>query len=71
MADEFMREFAVSALAVGILSSAYFYPYMLLQIPVGALSDTKGAKWTVIAFTSISFFLVSSLWFWPTLTKLQ
>ncbi len=56
MADELMKEFAVSALAVGILSSAYFYPYAILQIPVGVLSDTKGAKWCVITFTSIAFF---------------
>ncbi|MEM1576482.1 MAG: MFS transporter [Archaeoglobaceae archaeon] len=61
MADEFMREFAVSALAVGILSSAYFYPYAVLQIPVGVLSDTKGAKWTVMVFTSIAFFGVLTL----------
>ncbi|MDI9610151.1 MAG: MFS transporter [Archaeoglobales archaeon] len=56
MADEFMKEFAVSALAVGILSSAYFYPYAILQIPVGVLSDLKGAKWTVMVFTCIAFF---------------
>lgn len=61
MADEFMKEFAVSALAVGILSSAYFYPYAILQIPVGVLSDTKGAKWTVMVFTSIAFFGVLTL----------
>lgn len=63
MADEFMREFAVSALAVGILSSAYFYPYAILQIPVGVLSDLKGAKWTVMSFTSIAFFGVLTLVF--------
>lgn len=56
MADEIMKEFLVSALAVGILSSAYFYPYAVLQIPVGVLSDTKGAKWTVMFFTLIAFF---------------
>lgn len=61
MADEFMKEFAVSALAVGILSSAYFYPYAILQIPVGVLSDTKGARWTVITFTSIALFGVLTL----------
>jgi len=61
MADEFMKEFAVSALAVGILSSAYFYPYAVLQIPVGFLSDTKGAKWTVMIFTSIAFLGVLTL----------
>jgi predicted MFS family arabinose efflux permease len=56
IADEFMREFAVSALAVGILSSVYFYPYAILQIPVGVLSDTKGPRWTVMTFTLLTFF---------------
>ncbi|MEM2817539.1 MAG: hypothetical protein QXN39_03550, partial [Archaeoglobaceae archaeon] len=38
MANDLMLEFAVSALAIGVLSSLYFYPYAVLQIPVGVLS---------------------------------
>ncbi|MEM1579277.1 MAG: MFS transporter [Archaeoglobaceae archaeon] len=54
MADDLMREFAISALAIGILSSAYFYPYAVLQIPVGILSDVKGAKKVVLFFTLVT-----------------
>lgn len=50
-----MEEFAVSALAIGLMSSAYFYPYALLQIPVGVLSDTKGPRKTTTLFTFIAF----------------
>lgn len=56
MADDLMREFAISALAIGILSSAYFYPYAVLQIPVGILSDAKSAKKIVVFFTLITLF---------------
>ncbi|WP_456469602.1 MFS transporter [Archaeoglobus sp.] len=55
LADEIMEEFAVSALAIGLMSSAYFYPYALLQIPVGILSDTKGPRKTTTLFTLIAF----------------
>ena len=55
LADILMDEFGVTALAIGVLSSAYFYPYALLQIPVGALSDTKGPRKTTTFFTLIAF----------------
>lgn len=55
LADKIMEEFAISALAVGLMSSAYFYPYALLQIPVGILSDTKGPRKTTTIFTLIAF----------------
>ncbi len=55
LADRIMEEFAVSALAVGVMSSAYFYPYAALQIPVGILSDTKGPRKTTTMFTLIAF----------------
>lgn len=55
LADEIMEEFAVSALAIGLMSSAYFYPYALLQIPVGVLADTKGPRKTATLFTFIAF----------------
>lgn len=56
MANDLMLEFSVSALAIGILSSLYFYPYATLQIPVGILSDVKGAKKVVVSFTSLTLF---------------
>lgn len=54
MANDLMDEFAVSALAIGVLSSLYFYPYAVLQIPVGIFSDVKGAKKVVISFTTVA-----------------
>ncbi len=54
LANDLMEEFGISALAIGIFSSLYFYPYAVLQVPVGVLSDTKGAKKTVLIFTLIS-----------------
>jgi len=51
IANDLMKEFGISALAIGIFSSLYFYPYAVLQVPVGVLSDTKGAKKTVLIFT--------------------
>ncbi|AAB90333.1 conserved hypothetical protein [Archaeoglobus fulgidus DSM 4304] len=55
LATTLMEEFAVTALAVGVLSSAYFYPYGLMQIPVGYLSDTKGPRLTTTVFTLLAF----------------
>ncbi len=55
IAKELMDEFSVGAVAMGVMSSAYFYPYAILQIPVGFLSDTAGTRKTATAFTFIAF----------------
>ncbi len=55
IAKELMDEFSVGAVAMGVMSSAYFYPYAVLQIPVGILSDTAGTRKTATAFTFIAF----------------
>ena len=39
-----MHEFAINAFATGILSSAYYYIYVTLQIPVGMLFDKYGCR---------------------------
>lgn len=41
--------FGLSAAAFGSLASMYFYAYMLMQIPVGILADSLGARLTVSA----------------------
>ncbi|MCX8176453.1 MAG: MFS transporter [Candidatus Bathyarchaeota archaeon] len=51
---EIMREFNMSAVALGVLSSAYFYSYAILQIPVGLLADSVGPRKTVSIFTLIA-----------------
>ena len=45
--NELAETFAMSATGFGTLSAMYFYPYMLAQIPMGALLDTIGVKRTV------------------------
>ena len=54
LAKALMSEFVPSALAIGLLSSLYFYPYAFVQVPVGVFSDIAGALRTVVGFTLIS-----------------
>ncbi len=44
MVDDLMREFAIGGAVLGTLSALYFYPYVLLQVPLGALLDQIGAR---------------------------
>ncbi len=39
MVPNLMQSFSVGALDLGILSSFFYYPYILMQIPVGTLMD--------------------------------
>ena len=39
MVDELMAEFGGSPAIIGILSSVYFYSYMVMQIPIGFMAD--------------------------------
>lgn len=42
-------DFGLGASSFGLLASMYFYAYMLMQIPVGILADSLGARKTVTA----------------------
>lgn len=44
MVDDLMREFKISAAALGNLTSYYLYFYAVMQIPVGLLLDRFGAR---------------------------
>jgi len=44
MTQELMRAFAVGAAGLGTLSATYFYAYVAMQIPVGILVDSWGAR---------------------------
>ena len=44
MVDELMQEFAIGGALIGVLSALYFYPYVLLQVPLGALLDRFGPR---------------------------
>ena len=44
MTQELMRDFNISAAALGNLSGFYFYSYWLMQIPTGILADNWGPR---------------------------
>jgi MFS family permease len=44
MVSDLMAEFSVGAAVLGQLSALYFYPYALLQIPIGLLLDRFGPR---------------------------
>lgn len=44
MVSDLMGEFAIGGALLGVLSALYFYPYVLLQVPLGALLDRIGAR---------------------------
>jgi len=54
--SELIDAFSISGTSLGLLASAYFYPYAIMQIPVGILSDSWGAKKTIILFSLIASF---------------
>lgn len=44
IATDLMRDFSVSAFALGSLSAYFFYPYVAMQVPVGILVDRFGTR---------------------------
>jgi sugar phosphate permease len=53
LAPELTKTFSISGTALGVLASGYFYPYALMQVPVGMLSDSWGARKTTVVFGSV------------------
>jgi sugar phosphate permease len=54
VAEELSSTFQIGATSLGILSSAYFYPYALIQIPVGLMVDRFGPRRIVSASLAIA-----------------
>ncbi|MEM3531995.1 MAG: MFS transporter [Candidatus Methanomethyliaceae archaeon] len=54
IAFDIMREFSTDASLLGLMSSMYFFPYALAQIPVGLLLDRIGIRRTVTILATIS-----------------
>ena len=48
--EDLMLEFTIPAASLGIMSSAFFYGYASMQLPVGLLSDRIGIRRTVLFF---------------------
>ncbi len=44
MVSDLMAEFSIGAAVTGYLSALYFYPYVALQFPLGALLDRFGVR---------------------------
>ncbi|MBP2640288.1 MAG: major facilitator superfamily 1 [Firmicutes bacterium] len=54
VAPELTEAFGLTAASLGLLSSAYFYPYALAQIPSGILTDYLGPRKTVTFFILVA-----------------
>ena len=50
-----MADLQTSGALLGLLSSAYFYPYALMQIPAGLLSDSWGPRRSISLFFLLAF----------------
>ena len=54
VAPELAKEFGIGGAILGVLASAYFYPYAIMQLPVGLLADSLGPRKTVTTFLLIA-----------------
>jgi len=50
IALDMQEAFGASGTLLGLLGSAYFYPYAIMQLPTGVLADSWGPRKTVSAF---------------------
>ncbi len=57
-----IEELSISHAAMGTLISAYFFVYGVLQVPSGVLSDTLGARKTILSFTVLTLAGVFLFW---------
>jgi len=55
VAEEMRRDLAAGGGLLGLLGSAYFYPYALMQLPAGLLSDSWGPRKTITLFFCVAF----------------
>jgi len=54
VAVDLQRDFGTSGGFMGLLASAYFYPYAFMQLPAGLLADSLGPRKTVTWFLMIA-----------------
>ena len=55
VALDMMGDLKASGALLGLLSSAYFYPYALMQLPAGLLSDSWGPRRSISLFFTVAF----------------
>jgi sugar phosphate permease len=56
VAQDLINTFSISATSLGVLASGYFYPYAIMQIPVGLLADSWGSRKTITFFGLLAAF---------------
>lgn len=55
VAVDMMRDLKVGGALTGLLGAAYFYPYALMQLPAGLLSDSWGPINSITLFFLVAF----------------
>jgi len=66
VAVDMMRDLQTSGGLTGLLGAAYFYPYALMQLPAGLLSDSWGPRRTITLFFGVAVIGSVLLGFAPT-----
>jgi sugar phosphate permease len=54
VAVDMMRDLQAGGTLLGLLSSAYFYPYAVMQLPAGLLADSWGPRRTITLFFGVA-----------------
>ena len=54
VAIDMMDDLKAGATLIGFLASGYFYPYAIMQLPTGILSDSWGPRKTISLFFLIA-----------------
>ncbi len=54
VALDMMSDLKAGAVLIGFLASGYFYPYAIMQLPAGILSDSWGPRKTITLFFLIA-----------------
>ncbi len=73
--DKLMADFQIGAAALGNLSAFYYYSYVAMQMPTGALVDSWGARRLLISGGLVTFlgtllFGVAPTLFWANISRL-
>jgi len=55
LAVDMMQDLQAGGALTGLLAAAYFYPYALMQLPSGLLSDSWGPRNTITLFFAVAF----------------
>ena len=54
MTSDLMGHYQIGSGKLGLLSSAWYYPYIFLQIPCGIILDAFGVRWVIVLSACVS-----------------